>query len=239
MIDVAIVQLAASFGNVAGRLARTRELLAGPPSDIAVLPEAALTGYVSARGDFDLTPFAESLNGTTATSLASLAADKRIFLVAPLVERDGARCYNTTLVFNRLGDLVVRYRKRHPWYPERWASPGEGAHPIFELEGRRIALATCFDAHFLAKEASGVLAAADALIFPSAWVEDFDGDDEDTRTPLLQDLARRFSVDVIAANWARGDVSVRGQGRSSAILRDGTVAVKAGLDEQRVDASLP
>ena len=48
-------------------------------------------------------------------------------------------------------------------------------------------------------EKTAVLTAADALIFPSAWVENPDGSDRDTRTPLLQDLARRFSVDVIAA----------------------------------------
>lgn len=232
-LRVAALELPARWNQRDVVLAETRRLLdVAPPPDIAVMPEAAITGYVSPRRDFDLRPFAEPLDGPTAGALAAIAREAGCHLAGPLVERDGDRTYNATLVFDASGALVAHYRKRHPWYPETWATPGEAPPPIFEVRGARVTLAVCFDLEFVADDAADALSAADVLLFPSAWVER-----PDTRGERLEALARRFDVAVVNANWGEGAPRVPGQGRSRIVARDGrTLAIATGAG--RVDARL-
>jgi predicted amidohydrolase len=232
-LRVAALELPARWNEPARALDETRRLLAdGPPPDIALLPEAAITGYVSPRRDFDLRPFAEPLAGPTAAALSEIAREARCWLAGPLVEQDGERTYNATVVFDAQGALVAHYRKRHPWYPETWATPGDAPPPIFEVHGARVTLAVCFDLQFVAEDAADALREADVLLFPSAWVER-----HDTRGPTLEALARRFDVAVVNANWGEGSPRVPGQGRSRIVVRDGrTVAVANGAG--RIDAHL-
>ena len=72
-LHVAALELPARWNDAASALERTRELLASRPApDVALLPETALTGYVSPQRDFDLRPFAEPLAGPTTRALAAI-----------------------------------------------------------------------------------------------------------------------------------------------------------------------
>ena len=221
-----VLELAARWGRAASVLDEVdRALSAGAPTDLVLLPEAALHGYVSPEGDFDLARFAEDLDGPTATRAAALARTHGTHLVAPLVLREDAALYNAIAVFDPSGAARLVYRKRHPWFPETWATPGPEPYPLVELGGITLTAAICFDVHFLADEAAAQLEAADLLLFPSAWVEEVD-----SRPQLLGELARRFGVHVANANWAAGDVVVPGQGGSSVVAPDGTVVRGRRID---------
>jgi 5-aminopentanamidase len=197
-------------------------LASGPATTLVVLPEASIHGYVSPDGDSDLAPFAEPLDGATAQRCAAIAARHRVHLVAPLVLREGTALYNAMACFDPRGDLAFVYRKRHPWLPEAWATPGPQPPPLLELGDRTLTIAICYDVHFLPRDAARELAAADVLLFPSAWVEE-----PDLRVPRLAAIARRFGVHVVNANWGPGVVRVPGQGSSCAIAPDGRVLARA------------
>ncbi|HVV85687.1 MAG TPA: carbon-nitrogen hydrolase family protein [Kofleriaceae bacterium] len=234
-MHVTAIELPARWGAPREALAEVDAWLArGPATELVLLPEAALTGYVSPEGDFDASVFAEDVDGPTAQALAALAARHRVHLVAPLVERAGDACFNSMVGFGPSGARTFVYRKRHPWIPETWATPGDGAHPLVTIGDRTVTIATCFDLHFLPDEAADVLAAADLLLFPSAWV-----DRRHTRLPLLRALAARFDVAVVNANWAPGVVRLAGQGGSCVLARDGAVVATATPASRRADASLP
>ena len=229
-VRLTVLELPARFGAASAVLDDVdRALATGGATDLVLLPEAALHGYVSPRGDFDLTRFAEPLAGQTATRAAAIARAHRTHLVTPLVLREPAGVFNAIACFDPSGAPCFVYRKRHPWFPETWASPGPEPHPIVELAGVTITAAICFDVHFLADEAASELAAADLLLFPSAWVEEVD-----SRPQLLGELARRFEVHVANANWAAGDVVVPGQGGSSIVGPRGEVIARGS----RIDVEL-
>lgn len=239
MTTFVALELPARFGDVRGSLARLDAALAaaradaarvGERVDVAVAPEACLTGYVSPGGDFDLARFAEPAGGPTERALAALAGAHSLTLVAPLVERDGARVFNACAAFGPDGAALARYRKRHPWIPETWASPGDLPYPLFAAGGLRATIAICFDAHFLEDEAAEALSAADVLLFPSAWVDDA-GDD--ARAAIFTRLARRFGVAIVNANWGPGDVRVRGQGGSRIVGADGRAQGTRSADGAR------
>lgn len=233
-LRVSVLELPAHWGPPAAVLADVdRRLARGPAADLVLLPEAALTGYVSPAGDFDLAGAAEPLDGPTAAALAALAIRHRTHLVGPLIEADGARRYNATIGFAPDGARVLHYRKRHPWTPERWATAGDLPHPLVRIGELTVTVATCYDLHFLADEAAATLAAADLLLFPSAWVEA-----ADSRPFLLRRLARRFGLAIANANWASGRVRVAGQGGSRILGRDGRALAVAGAGADRAAADI-
>jgi 5-aminopentanamidase len=234
-LRVAAFELPARWAAQARALADVDALLArGPETDLVLLPEACLTGYVSPEMDADLRPFAEPLDGPTATALSALAKAHRTHLVGPLVLREGKRLYNAMLAVAPDGARVAVYRKRHPWYVETWATPGDLPLATFDVEGATLAMAICFDVHFLEEESARELGAADVLLFASAWVER-----EDSRPALLAGLARRFDLAVVNANWGHGEPRMWGQGGSRIVDRRGDpLAVAQGEGPQRVDARL-
>jgi 5-aminopentanamidase len=233
-LRVAALELPARWNDRTAALADVDRLLSSaPPPDLALLPEASLTGYVSPGHDFDLSAFAEPLDGPTSEALSALAQKHRCALAGPLIEKDGARCFNAFVVFAADGARIAHYRKRRPWFPETWATPGSGPATPFDVRGVSVTIAICFDVHTLAADAGRELRAADVLLFPSAWVDDGD----DSRGDILPEVARAFDVSVVNANWGLGSPRVRGQGGSRIVGRDGRILAIASRSG-RIDATL-
>lgn len=230
---VTVLELAATWGEPQRVLDHVDAALhAGPSTDLVLLPEASLTGYVGPGRDFDLARFAEEPTGPTARRCAAIAATRGIHLVAPLVLRERAAIYNAMACFAPDGELAFVYRKRHPWLPETWATPGDAPHPVVELHGHRVTIAICYDLHFLADDAAAELEAADLLLFASAWVER-----PDSRPARLAAVARAFGLHVANANWAPGVIRVPGQGGSCVIDPRGRVLAVAP-EAGRIDLEL-
>lgn len=216
-----VLELPACWGEPARALADIDAALERRcDADLVLLPEASIHGYVSPDGDADLSPFAEPIDGPTARACAALAAKHRVHLVAPLVLREDRALYNAMIGYSPTGIDFV-YRKRHPWIPETWATPGGEPLPVIEIDGVRITIAVCYDVHFLPNESARELESADVLLFPSAWVEE-----PDYRVVRLQRLAQRFDLTIVNANWAAGDVVVPGQGGSCVVGPDGRVIAR-------------
>lgn len=230
------LQLPARFDAVREQLAFTEALLeAGPRTDLVLLPEAALTGYVSEEDDFDLTRFAEPLDGPTRTALAHLARRFDCLVVGPVIERTDTGLFNSILGVTPDGATLLHYRKHHPWFPETWATPGPKAGELVSWRGKTLLPAICFDVHFLSADAGPLLDAADLLLFASAWVDDAD----DARPALLQGLAARHSVAVLNANWGPGRPLIHGQGGSLFIDPRGQLAARLPTDTGRLDVMPP
>lgn len=216
-MNVTALQLPARWNHANEQLAFVEAQLEGvQQTDLVLLPEASVTGYVSPESDFDLTRFAEPLEGPTRRAYAQFARRFDCLFVGPLIERDGERCFNSLIGVTPRGDTLIHYRKKHPWFPEKWATAGDEWCPVVEWRGVKVTAAICFDIHFLLEER----VRADLVLFSSAWVDD---DEVDARTPLLQQLATENGLNVLNANWGPGEPRVRGQGGSMFVSADGSV----------------
>lgn len=219
-MKITVLEIPAEPGRVFEKLdAIEQEFKLCPPGDLVLMGEAALTGYLP-----DPTPLAEPRNGPTEQRLAQLASQFNTVMVGPLIEREGAQVYNSMVAPG-----CFHYRKRHPWYVEAWATPGEEPAPLVEIGGLRVTVCICFDIHFLQQ------VDADVLLFPSAWVDEEGGD---ARPHLLSEIAQKFSVAVVNANWGPGAPRVHGQGGSMVISKNGTQCKWDKLRQNRRDVVL-
>lgn len=234
-LTLTALQLPARFDRIEEQLALAEALLKeGPPTDLVLLPEASLCGYVSERGNFDLTRFAEPLNGPTREALARLARQFDCLVVGSLVELAPEGLFNCLLGLQPDGRVALHYRKRHPWHPETWATPGAEKAELLSWRGLKLLPAVCFDLHFLETDDVSSLDDADVLLFASAWV-----DDADSRPALLSSLAARHRLAVLNANWGPGRPRIPGQGGSLFIDQQGQLVARLQTDVGRLDASVP
>jgi hypothetical protein len=96
---ICALEVPAGFGDPHGRLADIRSaLMQGEPADLIVVPECALTGYVSRDLRFDLRPFAEPLEGPTLSAYRALAREHKAHFVGPLVEQCRGAFFNSFVV---------------------------------------------------------------------------------------------------------------------------------------------
>ncbi len=234
-MQLTTLQLPARFDAVTEQLAFAELLLeGGPPTDLVLFPEAALTGYVSPNSEFALSRFAERLDGPTRDALHHLAKRFDCLVVGPLVEREGDACFNTMIGVTPEGETLLHYRKHHPWFPETWATPGPGPSKIVTWRGTKLLTAICFDIHFLEADAAAQLDRAQLLLFPSAWVDD----EGDSRPGLLKGIAQRHRTAILNANWGPGRPRLPGQGGSMFINAVGASKGRLKTATGRLDVAL-
>jgi predicted amidohydrolase len=147
---------------------------------LVVFPEYA--SYFSPRLSADFVDNAQTLDGSFADGIRSLATELGIHIVIGMVERideridEPSRFSNTLIAVDPSGDVVARYRKLHLYdaFGDReseWVRPGDIEEPeLFEFDGFRVGLQTCYDLRFPEVTRRLVDAGATLVAVPSEWV---------------------------------------------------------------------
>jgi predicted amidohydrolase len=180
-VRVAAIPIESKPGQTEANLARIHtgcERAAREGAELVVFPELSLTGFVPNHpvGDHNAwlrealrgaRRMAEPLSGNAVRTLMEIARSHRLLVAAGLLEDDGNRLFNTTVLVNG-GGLAGAWRKMHvpmfemPFYnggPE----PGVAETPL-----GRIGVNICFDALF--PESTRLLAVqnVEIVLFPFA-----------------------------------------------------------------------
>ncbi len=83
--------------------------IANSRPDLIVLPECTLTGYV--YEEEDLVQFAEPIPGQTVSTFAQLARRYQVHICFGMVEREGNRVYDSGVLLDREGRMLLVQRK--------------------------------------------------------------------------------------------------------------------------------
>mmetsp|Transcript_114220 Transcript_114220/g.277299 ORF Transcript_114220/g.277299 Transcript_114220/m.277299 type:complete len:363 (+) Transcript_114220:32-1120(+) len=263
-VKVASLQSPSSLGEIATNVARFERQIrtaAAAGAKVMVLPETAITGYLSEdlqtnwkiegrpldsrfSKTADPVAFAEPQDGPSVTHFSSLAAELGVYITVPFIEIDQStgHLFNAvSLVGPRGGKAVAHYRKNCPWPdPEKsWATPFSGVeNAICDTEYGRVGLAICFDIHsILAKYHELSLW---ALLYPIAWVGDTNRWFNELLPLKLQQCACPHYI--VGANWATmAPPAWAGAGGSTVYGPHGKIVSSAGTHwkETIVYATLP
>lgn len=145
-------------------------------SRLVLLPE--YSSYFDPELSAAFVERAEPLTGRFVTVLEHLAREHSLWLVAGMNERipDSARFRNTIVVVDPAGTVQSLYRKIHLYDAFGHAEsdreePGDPAQvPVFEIDGVRVGVQTCYDLRFPEISRRLVDAGAELLLVPSQWV---------------------------------------------------------------------
>lgn len=158
------------------------ERLAGDAANrgalLVVLPEYA-SYFSRTMAGAEAVEHAQSLHGPFVRTLAELASELGIHLVAGMIERvpgDEQRVANTVVALSPDGEVLARYRKLHLYdafgaRESDWIVPGPLDDPAtFPFSGFTVGLQTCYDVRFPEVTRRLVDAGADLIAMPSEWV---------------------------------------------------------------------
>ena len=124
----------------------------------------------------------EAVGGPFSTFFAAAARELGIWVVAGSFHETGpepGRGYNTSLVFDRAGELVSRYRKMHLYDVEipgrvsyrESATVLPGDAPVTcDVDGVRFGLSICYDLRFPELYRRLAIAGAQVLVVPAAFM---------------------------------------------------------------------
>ena len=167
-----VADVAANLGAIE-RLARTA---VERGARLVVLPEYAMF-FTPELGDA-MVAAAEPLDGAFVRAFAALAGELGVHLVAGVLERsdDAARFSNTLVAVSPAGEVVARYRKQHLYdafgqrESDRVVAGALDAPELFELDGLRVGMQTCYDLRFPEVTRTLVDAGAELVLVPAEWV---------------------------------------------------------------------
>ena len=171
-MEVVLLQLGSDALAADERLKRVERLLShgAQHADLIVLPELWRHG----APDFSRSKErAESLSGETAVFLSERARELSAYIVGgSFIEREGDRYYNTSLLFDRRGELIGRYRKSHLLSyhsQERSVLCAGEEQPTFATLLARLGIAICYDLRFPELFATMAAAGVEVFVVPAAW----------------------------------------------------------------------
>ena len=145
------------------RFVRFVEEAAAKGADIVCLPE----GITLVGNGLKYAQVAEPVPGPSTEFLGALAKRLRVWLVAGIFERSGARIYNTAVLIGRDGSLAGRYRKMA--LPdeeiEGGITPGSET-PVFDTDFGRVGLMICWDSSYPEVARSLATRGAEVLLMP-------------------------------------------------------------------------
>lgn len=223
-VKVAAIQCSSDLGAVEANRAKLMKLTeeaAGKGAKFIVLPEAAITGYLSQDlktnwqlKDWPIEPdfkgkdpkgFAENVPGPSTKAFADLAKRLKVYITVPLLEfveskDETPKYYNTVCLVSPKGEMVAHYRKLTPWpFPEKsWATKGDRDVQTYDTEYGRVGLAICFDIHTILEKYKPKKIWT--LLYPIAWVAGSHPADWFYHT--LPSRIKPYGYNVVGANWS-------------------------------------
>lgn len=205
---IGIGQLAVSETKKANLEAIARDAAHAARDGVAlvVFPEMAM--YFKHGLDRSFIDQAEAVPGPFTDAVDAIARTNGIAVVVGMVERtaSGDRAYNTIYATSAEGSTLGRYRKVHLYdafglRESDVVAPSEDLEPsLFELQGLRFGIMTCYDLRFPESARTLVDAGADVIVLPSAWTPGVRK--EDHWSTLARARAIENTTYVIAANQA-------------------------------------
>ncbi|MCX7921567.1 MAG: carbon-nitrogen hydrolase family protein [Clostridia bacterium] len=213
------------------------EIAAQNGSDIVVLPEMFNCPYQNSK----FAIYAESISGgETVNAISKAARELSVYIIAGSIpEKDGDKLYNSSLIFNRNGDIIGKHRKVHLFdidvegkitFKESDTLAAGSEATVVETEFCKLGVAICYDMRFPELLRNMALEGARVIVVPGAfnmvtgpahW------------EPLIRVRALDNQVYMAVASPARDiNASYVAYGNSMIVDPWGTIVGRAGENEQ-------
>ena len=118
-------------------------------------------------GEILFLSMATPVPGPLTDRVADIAQRYKMYIIAPICERDQDKVYNTSVIFGREGNIIGKYRKTVLPVMESWMYSTGDEYPVFETDFATIAIATCWEIRFPEIATIYALKGADIIFNPT------------------------------------------------------------------------
>ncbi len=196
-----------------------------PETDLIVFPEYSTMGFsYKYMTHFE---FACTFPGTETERFQAKAKEKGVWVCVHMIEcheEEGRLPYNSMLLIDDQGEIVLVYRKVNPWVPKEPWTPGSEVGVCKGPKGSRIAIILCYDGDLPEPAREAAWKGANVILRPSKYMYPWDSIWETTnRCRALEN-----NVYVIAPNTVGEDPSFSYFGRSMVVDYNGLVLAEMG-----------
>ena len=169
--------------------------------------------------------------GPLTDRFAAVARKYSMYVLAPIYERDGDKVYNTTVIFDRKGEIIGKHRKTHLPIMETWLVTQGDDYDTFDTDFGRIAVATCWEIIFPEITTIYALEGADIVFHPTMGRENDAGGSLSTAARYVTRCRDNFVylAPVITGSDGNGIIDPRGKVVAEAVGEKNTV-VMAEID---------
>lgn len=231
---IATMQFAPAFGKPAANVEKIRLLAHQTKADLYVLPELCTTGYQFADRAEASALSEYAIGGRSVARLCEIAAETGAVICAGIAERNGDDLYNSAVVVDD-GGVLLLYRKTHLFNDEKEVFlPGDAGFPVRALPDRdvNVGALVCFDWIFPEVARSLALKGADVLLHPSNLVTPYGQRAMATRA--LENGVYVALANRIGSEERAGRDRLTFTGGSRILSPRGKVLAELGADEEGV-----
>lgn len=176
-MKISLLQMTSSLDkdeNVKKTL-RYVEQAASKEADIICFQELFFSIYFPYHQDHKYFKWAETIPGPTIDKMCDAAQKNDINIICPIFELDTevpGIYYNTAAMIDRKGKVLGKYRKTHipqlVGYLEKfYFRPGNLGYPVFNVDGHKIGIYTCYDRHYPEGTRALALKGAELVFIPT------------------------------------------------------------------------
>ena len=218
-------------------------------AELICLQELFQNRYFCQTEDHRQFELAESIPGRTSQTMADLANELNVVIVASLFERRAAGLFhNTAVVFEKDGSIAGKYRKMHipddpGFYEKFYFTPGDQGFIAIETSIGKIGVCICWDQWFPEAARLTALAGAQILVYPTAigWLSedklDYGASQLNAWQTVMRSHAITNGVFIVAANRAGTESNIEFWGNSFITDPYGNVMAQGSADQAQVVAA--
>ena len=176
IVKVGLVQMsceASKSANTLKAIEKVREV-AKKGANIICLQELFTSLYFCDVEAYENFKLAEPIPGETSNTLAALAKELGVVIIASLFEKRAEGLYhNTTAVLDADGTYLGKYRKMHipddpAYYEKFYFTPGDLGYKVFKTKFATIGVLICWDQWYPEAARITTLMGAEMLFYPTA-----------------------------------------------------------------------
>jgi N-carbamoylputrescine amidase len=176
IVKVGIIQMSCDADKTVNNqkaIEKIREV-AKQGAQIICLQELFSSLYFCDIESYDNFKLAETIPGETSNTLAALAKELGVVIIASLFEKRAEGLYhNTTAVLDADGAYLGKYRKMHipddpSYYEKFYFTPGDLGYKVFKTKFATIGVLICWDQWYPAAARITSLMGAEMLFYPTA-----------------------------------------------------------------------
>ncbi|MEY4050337.1 MAG: hypothetical protein RL262_1171 [Bacteroidota bacterium] len=176
IVKVGLVQMsceASKAANTLKAIEKVREA-AKKGANIICLQELFTSLYFCDVEAYENFKLAEPIPGETSNTLAALAKELGVVIIASLFEKRAEGLYhNTTAVLDADGTYLGKYRKMHipddpAYYEKFYFTPGDLGYKVFKTKFATIGVLICWDQWYPEAARITTLMGAEMLFYPTA-----------------------------------------------------------------------